>query len=595
MITFKVTSQGLFTRWYVKRVEVKNVCTGKASNFVVGKWLQEGETSFLECSCVLLHCEADIKAKQLRHEFKKQQRALYNWADGTQRGMPTHLAVPEGGLPLIEHPFDKDLDWAALIRHAGKHLTLYGGTPGSMGRPSSLQAYMNLIDLSGEKTISANPWENDTAFAEMYHTGPFAHLLSRLEVVPQTWGPALLASKVDKCKLYVVDLYVLEGLPCQSGRIVNPAMIVFASTTGTPSLVPVLIQLTMVGRPHLFTAAKSTPNDWILAKMHAACATAHVHIIGHTLVETHFGIEPFVIAMRRNLPDCHPVAKVLMAHVQGVLYACMLARKQLLGSSGELVQVFALTAEGIQTLVERVYNRWCITRDNDLREDLTAKHVDVPYFPYRDDGLLIWNVMEEYVTTMLSLWYLSDEDVAADSELHAFKDDLTTCGLKNRETDVLSTRRFTSNLKDVVALVTSLIWTVTVQASTLTSPLWNYGCVVPLLPLTMHRTSAFEKATPGMILESLPPLDLAAKQLAFLRAWTMPYVSTPAIDRKDVLGQLAPESGMVHPLGFFEEDIFMHPTPKLVITSFQQSLLELTGEISILSHNPALIPNRLLR
>jgi arachidonate 15-lipoxygenase len=41
----------------------------------------------------------------------------------------------------------------------------------------------------------------------------------------------------------------------------------------------------------------------------------------------------------------------------------------------------------------------------------------LPHFPYRDDGRLIWSIIEEWVSNYVKAFYKSDADVAKDTEL----------------------------------------------------------------------------------------------------------------------------------------------------------------------------------
>ena len=42
---------------------------------------------------------------------------------------------------------------------------------------------------------------------------------------------------------------------------------------------------------------------------------------------------------------------------------------------------------------------------------------NLPNYHFRDDGLRLWNIMHEYVESMVNIFYDSDDDVREDSEL----------------------------------------------------------------------------------------------------------------------------------------------------------------------------------
>eukprot|EP00976_Prorocentrum_cordatum_P057096 1151514-Prorocentrum_minimum.AAC.1 len=51
-----------------------------------------------------------------------------------------------------------------------------------------------------------------------------------------------------------------------------------------------------------------------------------------------------------------------------------------------------------------------------------------PDFPWREDGLLIWAALVDYVKDYVGLYYSSDEDVAEDKELQDWYREALTIG-----------------------------------------------------------------------------------------------------------------------------------------------------------------------
>ncbi|MGQ2931438.1 MAG: lipoxygenase family protein, partial [Sphingopyxis sp.] len=50
----------------------------------------------------------------------------------------------------------------------------------------------------------------------------------------------------------------------------------------------------------------------------------------------------------------------------------------------------------------------------------------MPEYPYRDDALLLWNAIAQWVGDYVATYYLSDTDVSGDHELQAWAIDLST-------------------------------------------------------------------------------------------------------------------------------------------------------------------------
>lgn len=65
-----------------------------------------------------------------------------------------------------------------------------------------------------------------------------------------------------------------------------------------------------------------------------------------------------------------------------------------------------------------------------LPAELTARNMNSSaiLYPYRDDGLRIWQAISDYVTAYLEVFYKDDEDVANDAQLMAWCTELVTAG-----------------------------------------------------------------------------------------------------------------------------------------------------------------------
>ena len=102
---------------------------------------------------------------------------------------------------------------------------------------------------------------------------------------------------------------------------------------------------------------------------------------------------------------------------------------------------------------------------NNLKKDLKKRGCDnkneLPYYPYRDDGMLVWNAMEEYVTDVVNMHYKTDADIMNDSELQHFAQDI----LDNGHTSPQFELEMASTKKNVVEMITTIVWTVSCQHS----------------------------------------------------------------------------------------------------------------------------------
>lgn len=71
-------------------------------------------------------------------------------------------------------------------------------------------------------------------------------------------------------------------------------------------------------------------------------------------------------------------------------------------------------------LLTESYDKWDLIGTN-FQNDLFNRQVNdddrLPHYPYRDDGKLIWDAIEEWVEKYVDGFYDSNDDVEADPEL----------------------------------------------------------------------------------------------------------------------------------------------------------------------------------
>ncbi|MEM9569191.1 MAG: lipoxygenase family protein, partial [Cyanobacteria bacterium P01_E01_bin.34] len=159
---------------------------------------------------------------------------------------------------------------------------------------------------------------------------------------------------------------------------------------------------------------------WRSAKTVVQVADANFHEAVSHLARTHLLTEPFVLATHRQLPTGHPLHKLLVPHFKGTLAINNAAQERLIAPKGgvngllsaSIDQARVLAVAGLQM---RGFN------DDWLRKRLEARGVDdtskLPVYPYRDDALLIWDAIHDWVEAYITIYYATDEAVQADDKL----------------------------------------------------------------------------------------------------------------------------------------------------------------------------------
>lgn len=128
-------------------------------------------------------------------------------------------------------------------------------------------------------------------------------------------------------------------------------------------------------------------------------------------------MEAYGVAVMRNLPDAHPIHKLLRRHFRYTMSINTAARTTLINDGGPIDMSHSVTGKGKWELIER-YNRGYSVHLTNIKRSIKERGVeDVPGYYYRDDGIKIWDAIEVYVSEIINLFYSSDEDVKNDPEL----------------------------------------------------------------------------------------------------------------------------------------------------------------------------------
>jgi hypothetical protein len=273
-----------------------------------------------------------------------------------------------------------------------------------MALPKALLAYGLAVDLSdaprhatlrlGTPAGRRLGWDRPEAFAALRVQGPNAGWIRR-----------------DGGR-YVVDLRILDRIPVRPGRAVHGVLAAFDD-----DLRPLGIEV--AGR----WVAAGDP-EWDAARRAFACADLHVHEAVSHFLWTHVVGEELLLATLRQLDARHPIRRLLEPHFVGTLQANENSGTRLLGPDGFFGRCFSAGWTGIAELLRRGRAAWSWDRlvlPRDLRE---RGVLDLPRYPLRDDGMLLWDALERYAGAVIDAWYADDAAVAADPELRAWADEL---------------------------------------------------------------------------------------------------------------------------------------------------------------------------
>ncbi|MEY4951688.1 MAG: hypothetical protein RL299_112 [Pseudomonadota bacterium] len=397
--------------------------------------------------------------------------------------------------------------------------------------PRSLETYRELFQTLPLPGIAWS-FQDDHEFARLRVAGPNPMLIKRIHQIPPKFPLSAeayagvvngdsLAQALSDGRLYVADYYALDVLVPGStdgqDKYVSCPIALFAVPPGGASLVPVAIQCGQDPSENpIFTPSPRADAQWgwELAKLVVQVADGNWHELFAHLAHTHLVIEAVAVATRRHLAEMHPLWALLVPHFEGTMFINYEAATSLITAGGPIDRIFGGTIASSQQMAAKAR----LTFDFAQRmppNDFKARGVDdaglLPDYPYRDDALLVWQAIHEWVAGYIGLYYADDATVAADTELAAWTADIAGEGqlkgfgpvqTRHQLVDCLAMVLFTASAQH--AAVNFPQAAVMEFAPAVTGALWQAP------PLEQHGHTRHEW------LEAMPPSNLALKQLEVL-------------------------------------------------------------------------------
>ena len=345
-----------------------------------------------------------------------------------------------------------------------------------------------------------------------------------------------LPAAIREGRLYWIDYAILEGAPNGSfpeeQKYLSAPIALFAVPQGTAptrQLQVVAIQCSQTPGPHnpVITppgpdASEAEHYQWLVAKSIFQIADGNFHEAVSHLGRTHLLIEPFVLATHRQLPRTHPLNRLLLPHFQGTFAINHAAQRKLIVSGGGVDRLLGSTIDHDRTLAVLGLHRVGFN-DALLPRHLKARGVDdpsaLPVYPYRDDALLLWSAIQDWVAAYLGLYYDRDSVVQHDQALQTWAAELVAHDggrLQGFGEDhvqgAIQTRAY------LIDVITMVIFTASVQHAAVNFPQYDLMGYAPAAPLAAYVSPALMSAiqSEADFLQFLAPLDQAQKQLNLL-------------------------------------------------------------------------------
>ena len=445
----------------------------------------------------------------------------------------------------------------------------------------SLEAYAGLFNEIGLPPVSKKI-ANDLHFAQMRLAGPNPLLLHRISRVDETRFPFKeadfqrlsqfkrdsLAAAGAEGRLFFVDYEVLSHITAGQletedlQKFLYAPMALFVIDKTTFDLTPVAIQcerFSKNGNP-IFT-----PDDgynWMIAKTIVEIADGNVHQTISHLGRTHLLIEPFVVSTFRQLAPNHPIFLLLIPHFEGTLRINAMAWKYLISEGGVVDRLLGgaikesrgLAASGLRSQgVKDSYLPLCL-KNRGVDDKTWLKD-----YPYRDDAILYWDAIKEWVQSYVRIYYPSDAQVGNDPELLAW---IHEVGAEDGGKIPGFEFAPSPTIASLAEALTFIIFTASVQHAAVNFPQYSLMSYAPNMPLAGYSRAPKTKqgGTERDYLNQFPPLATAELQL---------YTGY-------VLGSLHYTT-----LGHYPQHYFRDPLVAGPLKTFQDSLDEAGEQIKI--------------
>jgi lipoxygenase len=283
----------------------------------------------------------------------------------------------------------------------------------------------------------------------------------------------------------------------------------------------------------------------------------------------------------------HPVYRLLHPHFRYTMEINALARESLINADGIIEDAFwpgkysvelssvaygATWQFNTEALPEDLVSRGLAMRREDGELELTIKD-----YPYANDGLLIWNAIEQWVSSYVDFYYKSDEDVTGDEELQAWWEEVRTKGHADKKDEPWWP--VCDSKDNLIQVLNNIMWVTSGYHAAVNFGLYQFAGYFPNRPTVVRKNIPVEEnreedmkkfmARPEeFLLESLPSQMQAIKTMATL----------------DIFSSHSPDEEY---MGEYAEPAWLaEPVIKAAFDKFSSRLKEVEGTIDERNNNP---------
>ncbi|XP_058439631.1 polyunsaturated fatty acid 5-lipoxygenase isoform X2 [Marmota monax] len=224
---------------------------------------------------------------------------------------------------------------------------------------------------------------------------------------------------------------------------------------------------------------------------------------------THQFLAAPICLLYKNLANkIVPIAiQLLVAHVRFTIAINTKAREQLICEYGLFDKANATGGGGHVQMVQKAlkdltYASLCFPAAIKARGMESTE--DIPYYFYRDDGLLVWDAIQTFTSEVVNIYYESDQVVEEDQELQDFVKDVYMYGMRGKKAS-----GFPKSIKTREKLseyLTVVIFTASAQHAAVNFGQYDWCSWIPNAPPTMRAPPPTAKGVVNIeqIVDTLP-------------------------------------------------------------------------------------------
>ena len=406
---------------------------------------------------------------------------------------------------------------------------------------SSLDDYKKLFSVLLPLPEIANNFQKDETFAYMRVAGPNPVQIKRVQdlneypnfpVTDDHYKSVMgdddsLGTACNEGRVYIANYAILDGaingtFPGYQKYLYAPlALFAVPKDKGDGNkrmLKPVAIQCEQKPGPdNPILTPKGNPHSWMFAKTVVQIADANFHEAVTHLARTHLFVERFVVATERKLPDEHPLSLLLRPHFEGTLLINFGAQFSLIAHGGGVNELLAASIDSSRVFAVKGLETYPFKQQM-LPQQLESRGVNdttqLPIYPFRDDALLLWDAIHNWVSSYLKIYYNSNEAVEGDEKLQEWSKELVAFD-GGRVTDFGEDENGSIKTLDyLIDATTLIIYTASAQHAAVNFPQKDIMSYAPAMPLAGYApASSVKDATEEDVLKLLPPLSQAQNQL----------------------------------------------------------------------------------